>query len=639
MDLARRARISYLLRITVVRAAVVYGAYYLGWRVWAGTVDLHVWYLSVPLLLIETFAFYQLALAAGRVRPDEHLALTEEGLQAAYAACSLDQECRTVDVLVPTYDEPIGVLRQTIQAARDIEYPHETYVLDDGHRDWLRDCCMDEDVRYVTREDRSHFKAGNINHGLGVSDGDFVVVLDADFIALPNLIGALLPYFDDEKTAIVQAPQAFYNLDSFQHADKGRWNDQTGFFRTVLPAKAESNSAFWCGTPAMLRRTAIESVGGISTYSITEDIETSLLLQSQGWRIAYHNQTVAVGLAPSNIEGFMTQRLRWGRGALQLLSDRRFNPLTIRGLNLRQRLEYIESMTFWFQGWLFSLEYLVPPAVLISGVSPIAFSVAPSEFFARWALFAVAFVIANQMAAPRTYRLLETSMYRPLYSMIHIAVGLDALRGARPSFKVTNKTLNAKSLYAPFLVAMYTGVMVMAGSLAFRVARQSGIIAGAPQTSSVFWLAGAFALYFAVVFFLLGRRISTAATERRRYYRSPIDSGLVGLLASPRRTAEVTVNNLSVSGALIGGDPQNIAALIDSGEPITLELEFGEEPVRVGVELRDLSSSPGRMFAGVEFTDLQPHDARVLSENLLSQLVSGEQRYDDEPRVGRENSS
>lgn len=633
MDRERISKALVSLRVAAVSAAVLYGAYYLVWRVVAGTVDLRAWYLGFALLIVEVFALYQLTLALMRIRTDRHLALTDDELHRAFAACSLERECVTVDVMIPTYDEPLEVLLQTIRAARDIEYPHETYVLDDGDRDWLSECCMSEHVHYVTRENREHFKAGNINHALTVSSGDFVVVLDADFIALPNLIGAFLPYFDDERMAVVQAPQAFYNTDSFQHSRHGKWNDQTHFFRTVLPAKAKVNSAFWCGTPAMLRRSAIESIGGVSTRSITEDIETSIVLQSQGWVIGYHNQTLALGLAPNNIEGFMTQRIRWGRGALQILGDRRFNPLTVPGLSLRQRFEYLESMTFWFQGWLFSLEYLIPPVVLFTALSPISHTIAPQAFLVRWGIFAAGMIVASYLAAPRTFRLLDASMYRPLYAMIHISVGINALRREQPSFKVTSKELNAKSLYAPFLVAMYSGVALMVGALVYRVLRQSQVIPGPQQTSFMFLLAGAFALYYSVVFLMLARRITKAANEHRRYYRRSFDTWAPARIEWEGGIVPVDVRNLSIQGALLGGEPEELyeAALSGQGADMVLELPEGE--IEAKVTFQDVTSSPGEMFVGVEFTEIDEAGSRALNEYLMRSLMLEESSYDDEPAV------
>ncbi|MFA5844150.1 MAG: glycosyltransferase family 2 protein [Coriobacteriia bacterium] len=614
-----------------VAAAVAYGAYYIVWRVAAGTVDMRAWYLGIPLIAIEAFACYQLFLAFVRMRADTRGSIGADAVAHLLAACSLDSECFTVDVLLPTYDEPSEVLEQTIRAARDIAYPHETFVLDDGTRSWVEELCVQEEVRYVTRPDRAHFKAGNINHALGVSEGEFLVVLDADFIALPNLIGAFLLYFDDERVAVVQGPQAFYNVDSFQHSRDGSWNDQTHFFRTVLPAKAQSNSAFWCGTPAMLRRAALESIGGVSTHSITEDIETSLVLESQGWVIGYHNETVAVGQAPANIEGFMTQRLRWGRGALQLLATRRFNPLVMPDLKPRQRLEYLESMSFWFQGWLFSLEYLIPPVVLVFAVSPVAFTVTPMAFFVRWGTFTVLFIAANYVAAPRTFRFLETSMYRPLYTLIHITVGLDALARRRPAFKVTSKSLNARSLFRPFLAAMYVVAAVMLGSLTYRLLVEAGIAPGVTGYRGLFVMAGAFALYFAVVFLLLARRITVAAREKRRYFRRKLSSAIAGTLLADDERAPVAVVDLSLHGALLSLEPLDAAEVLATLERLSLLVELPGGTLEASVTLRSLTPSPGLLFAGVEFGSASDEHQRLLEAYLAESLAVAEHRYDDRP--------
>ena len=97
--------------------------------------------------------------------------------------------------------------------------------------------------------------------------------------------------------ALVQLPQEFYNLDSVQHAqqkdDTEPWHDQTLFYRVIQPGKNRWNAAFWCGSPSVVRRAALEDVGGVATDTITEDIHTTVRLHSRGWRTVYHDEILA----------------------------------------------------------------------------------------------------------------------------------------------------------------------------------------------------------------------------------------------------------------------------------------------------------------------------------------------------------
>src|SRR5581483_126573 len=165
-----------------------------------------------------------------------------------------------VDVYITTYNEDPALLRSTILGAVHMRYPHETYVLDDGQRPEVRALAEALGARYLTRQDRTHAKAGNINHALTQTHGDFIAIFDADHVPYPQFLDRVLGRFADERVALVQTPQEFYNLDS----------------------------VFWCGSNAVLRRAAIDSIGGIATETITEDIHTTIKLHRAGWRTAYH---------------------------------------------------------------------------------------------------------------------------------------------------------------------------------------------------------------------------------------------------------------------------------------------------------------------------------------------------------------
>jgi cellulose synthase (UDP-forming) len=252
----------------------------------------------------------------------------------------------TVDFLIPTYNEPFAVLAPTIAGAVAIKYPHNTYVLDDGKRDWVKQLCRRFGVNYVTRPTNAGAKAGNLNHALFVTYGEFVAVVDADFVPSPDFIDDMLGYFEDEKVAFVQGPQEFYNRDSFQHLkyDEEGWHVQTLFFKTIQPGKNHWNAAFWCGCPSMLRRTALESVGGVASTTVTEDLHTSVKFHAAGWKSVYHAGTVALGIAPNDYDGFVLQRLRWAQGTMQVIR----REWRIRGLSLPQRINYVASIGTYF---------------------------------------------------------------------------------------------------------------------------------------------------------------------------------------------------------------------------------------------------------------------------------------------------
>src|ERR1019366_5595188 len=155
------------------------------------------------------------------------------------------------------------------------------------------------------------------------SQGEFIVTLDADHVPSPDLIEQVIGFFGDENTAVVQTAQDFYNLDSYQHKMNWRarvgWQQQELFYNVLQPGKDRFNAAFYCGSPAMLRRSALDEIGGFATETITEDMRTGMRLQKNKRRLIYHNKTLAFGLAPQTYIGFAMQWQRWGYGCMQVM--------------------------------------------------------------------------------------------------------------------------------------------------------------------------------------------------------------------------------------------------------------------------------------------------------------------------------
>ncbi|WP_146432440.1 tetratricopeptide repeat-containing glycosyltransferase [Blastopirellula retiformator] len=282
-------------------------------------------------------------------------------------------ENRSVDVFLPTYNEDVQLLQGSINALNQLDYPHTTYVLDDGHRPAVDKLCREMGVNYISRDTNIHAKAGNLNHALDQTNGEFVVIFDADHIARPNFISRTLGYFADDKLAFVQTPHAFYNFDSFQsHVDFKRgiyWEEGQLFYNVIQPGKNAWNANVFCGSAAIFRRKALEDVGLIATETITEDMHTGLRLHAKGWKSLFVNERMIAAQAAPDITTFAAQRLRWGEGNLSIFAYD--NPLTLKGLTLGQRLNYLGSMLGWTTGPAKALLYAAPILMLLTGVSPV----------------------------------------------------------------------------------------------------------------------------------------------------------------------------------------------------------------------------------------------------------------------------
>ncbi|MCA0376913.1 MAG: glycosyltransferase [Gemmatimonadetes bacterium] len=374
-------------------------------------------------------------------------------------------EGRTVDVFITTFNEPIELLRDTLRAATEIRYPHRTLLLDDGNRADVATLAAEFGAIYLGRADNVHAKAGNLNNGLAHSTAEFIVTLDADHVPLPGLIDELLGFFREEAVGIVQANQDCYNLDSFQHEvdwrAKSGWQMQELFFNVIQPAKDGFNATIYCGSPAMLRRRALDEIGGFATGTITEDLHTGLRLQKRGWRVRYVNRSVARGLAAQTFAGFASQWRRWGIGSTQVL--RMENPLLGRGLSLGQRFCYLTSYEY---NVVFSWVRLLSVATVVfasfTGIFPLLS--APLDF----ALFYLPFLATNLAATSLLSGNWRTPFLMERYNFVKIHATLTALSGyftRTATFQVTPKSrapatpLRQVMPYVGMLFLVYTSVV------------------------------------------------------------------------------------------------------------------------------------------------------------------------------------
>jgi cellulose synthase (UDP-forming) len=244
-----------------------------------------------------------------------------------------------------------------------------------------------------------HAKAGNINHAIfsGETNGDFILTLDADHIPKPQFLKRVLPYFfsynhwtgkyESNRIAFVQTPQDFYNLpkgDPYGHSAHL-------FYGPIQQGKDGLNSAFYTGTNAILRREALLNVGlqyfsdalgkdasridefnligGMSSSSITEDMNTAMRLHGAGWQSVYHNELLAEGLAPDDLGSTLKQRLRWAQGTIQVLVQE--NPLLKPGLSFWQRLQYFQTMYSYFSGFATVIFISCPIIFFFTGIIPV----------------------------------------------------------------------------------------------------------------------------------------------------------------------------------------------------------------------------------------------------------------------------
>lgn len=279
-----------------------------------------------------------------------------------------------VDVLIPTCGEPLPVLERCLRACSQLSYPHRRlWVLDDGGRAEVAALAEHYGASYHHRPQRRHAKAGNLNAGLALSQGELVAVFDADFVPQQHFLERTIGLLLDPQLALVQTPQHFLNADPvMRNLAMEAWllPDEESFYRWIEPVRSAWDAVVCAGTSFVVRRSALAEVGGFVEQAISEDLVTGMALASRGWQLRYLGEKLSAGLAAETMLDFVRQRQRWASGTLQALRLRQ-GPLRLRGLRPSQRLAYLEGALHWFNTVPRLLLLLMPLSIGLLGVAPV----------------------------------------------------------------------------------------------------------------------------------------------------------------------------------------------------------------------------------------------------------------------------
>jgi cellulose synthase (UDP-forming) len=423
-----------------------------------------------------------------------------------------------VDVFITTYNEPVEMLRRTLLAARSMDYPHQTWLLDDGDRREMRRLAAALGCRYISRRENAGAKAGNLNNALRFSSAELVAVFDADHAPAKDFLVETLGYFADPHVGFVQTPQDFYNLDSYQHRRTRErrlvWTEQSLFFRVIQRGKDCWNAAFFCGSCAVIRRAALDRIGGFATGTVTEDLHTSIRFHKGGYRSVYHARSLAFGLAPANVVPFLRQRMRWGLGAMQVW--RRERIVLSRRLGFAQKLCYLATVLTYFDGWAKAVFYAAPVVVLTTGIMPL---VSLNEaFLVRF----VPYYLLTFWVFEEVGRGFGRSLQIEQYNMARFAAFLWATFGLfrrRIPFGVTRKELGPAAASRRFVLPQYLVLTLNAAAIPigiFLYALHHTLPLGA-LVANILWASVNSGLAAMVVNFSL-----RVGSFRRKEYRFPV---------------------------------------------------------------------------------------------------------------------
>ena len=545
----------------------------------------------------------------------------------------------TVDVFVPSYNEDLDIVGTTLAAAKNLDYPTSRlniYLLDDGGTDQkcgdsdpekaaeaqarrrqFEAYCAELGVRYLTRAQNDHAKAGNMNAAMRHTSGDLILVLDADHAPARDFLQRTIGHFQrDPRLFLVQTPHFFLNPDPVERNLQTfqRMPSENEMFYVVTQKGLDKwNAAYFCGSGAVLSRRALEETNGFSGSSITEDCETALELHARGWNSLYVDRPMIAGLQPETFVSFIGQRSRWCQGMLQILINQR--PFARRGLSVAQRLAYTFSPLFWLFP-LSRLIFMIAPALYV--FLDLSIYVASIQEFVAYTAF---FLISNVLVQNRVFGTVRWPWVSEVYEYVqsfHLtkAIVSVVLKPNAPTFKVTAK---GETLERDHVSALAWPLFAFFGFLVATTAWAAYRLSLEGTANELLVVVTAWSV-FNLVIGGIGLGVVRERRERRRHYRvdvercARVEAELDGKrMQWPVRVADCGIGGVKVraSGTLpwsrLRERTLTLSLLSDRDETIAYPLKV--RPAWSG-------SDAGGAAYGFTFEALTANDRRVVAALL-----------------------
>lgn len=548
-------------------------------------------------------------------------------------------EVPTVDIFVPSYNEPASMLAITLAAATSLRYPaHKltVYLCDDGGTDQrcndpdpekaaaaierrvqLQGLCRKLGATYLTRAQNTSAKAGNLSAAFARSDSDLIVVFDADHVPTNDFLERTVGYFvQDPRLFLVQTPHYFLNYDPVEK-NIGVMNkippENEMFYSVIQKGLDKWNASFFCGSGAVMRRVALQENNGFSGESITEDAETALALHARGWKSMYVDRAMLAGLQPETVTSFIAQRSRWAQGMTQIFLLK--NPLLQPGLSIAQRLCYTSSSAFWFFP-LIRLTFLMAPLIyLFTGFD---IYVATVEQFMSYTVIYLAAVLLLQNAMFRKVRWpLISEVYETVLTPYLWRVILSTIRKPRaPTFKVTAKD---ETLDEDYLAPIASSIFILAGLLAVGVVVALWRWSAFPGDRAIVALVGGWCFFN----LLLVVTASGAMCERRQRRRAPrVDlDGAADLILPTGEIISGRLIDISMTGLQVRIPYSDAATRLTAGKEVRIVPAAPRNDARRAIDsvVANVASDGGVIRLGLSFPEEQSAESlRMIARVMFS---------------------
>ncbi|MBD0410061.1 UDP-forming cellulose synthase catalytic subunit [Pseudoalteromonas distincta] len=518
----------------------------------------------------------------------------------------------TVDVYIPTYNEPLSVVRPTTLAALSIDWPADklnVYILDDGKRPEFKEFAEEIGVGYLARSDNNHAKAGNMNSAMRYTDGEYIAIFDCDHVPARSFLQMTMGQFlKDSKVCLVQTPHHFFSADPFERNLNNHSqipNENMLFYGLIQDGNDMWDATFFCGSCAVLKRAALDDIGGFAFETVTEDAHTALRMQRAGYKTAYINIPQAAGLATDSLSAHIGQRIRWARGMAQIF--RLDNPLMGKGLSIPQRLCYINAMLHFLSG-IPRIVFLTAPLALIYFNAYIIYA----PFLAIF-IYVVPTLIQIKATNSRIQGKYRYSFWGEVYESVLAWYILKPTTVAlfnpnKGKFNVTEKGgLNDEEHYdwgisKPYLILLLINLLgILVGVLR--------LFLGDPSQIGVLIISMGWAFYNIII---LGAAVAVAAEARQVRHSHRIKANFpAGVRLANGHTLKVKITDYSDNGVGIETEHAHLCRVNDK---IELLMSRGNKQFsfttyvcntrkkQIGLTLKDLSLEKQRAFIQCTFS-------------------------------------
>jgi cellulose synthase/poly-beta-1,6-N-acetylglucosamine synthase-like glycosyltransferase len=340
-----------------------------------------------------------------------------------------------VSLHVPTYAEPPELVIETLNALAGLEYQnYEVMVIDNNTADeelWRpveAHCArLGGRFRFFHLMPWPGYKSGALNFALSQTspDAEIIAIVDADYVVEPAFLSELTGHFADRRVAFVQTPQDYRDKVSRGRFGRALYLAYLYFFEISMTVRNEYNGIIYAGTMGLIRRSALEQVGGWNEWCVTEDAELSLRLLDAGYESVYVRRTYGRGIMPLDFAGLKKQRFRWAFGGMQILrmhAGKLLNPWSPGKLSFSQRFAYLNGGLQWLSDPMslaFSMFLLVGAGALLAG------AVLPGESLSgATILMPPLFTLLAVMRFLWAFRLRARCSYRETIDALLILLGL-----------------------------------------------------------------------------------------------------------------------------------------------------------------------------------------------------------------------